>query len=88
MIENPTIKIELGSHTDSRGTAASNMSLSDKRAKSAAEYLYSKGIANERIVSRGYGDTQPLNKCAKGVKCSEQEHQLNRRTEFKILSVE
>jgi len=88
MNDNPGIRIELGSHTDSRGTATSNITLSEKRAKSAAEYLYSKGIALDRIVSKGYGDTQPLNQCVKGVKCSEEEYQLNRRTEFKILSVE
>lgn len=88
MNENPGIRIELGSHTDSRGTAASNLTLSEKRAQSAAQYLYSKGIAHDRIVSKGYGDTQPLNQCVKGVKCTEQEYQLNRRTEFKILSVE
>lgn len=88
MNDNPGIRIELGSHTDSRGTAASNMVLSDKRAKSAAEYLYSKGIARDRIISKGYGDTMPLNQCVKGVKCTEEEYQVNRRTEFKILSVE
>lgn len=88
MKENPTIRIELGSHTDSRGTATSNMALSERRAKSAAEYLYSKGISRDRVVSKGYGETQPLNRCVKGVKCSEEEYQLNRRTEFKILSVE
>lgn len=82
------MKIELRSHTDSRGTAASNMTLSDKRAKAAAEYLYSKGIARERIIGKGYGETLLLNQCAKGVKCSEEDHQKNRRTEFKILSVE
>ena len=88
MNDNPGIRIELGSHTDSRGTAVSNIALSEKRAKSAAEYLYSKGIARNHIVSKGYGDTQPLNQCVKGVKCSEEEYQLNRRTEFKILTVE
>ena len=84
----PKMKIELRSHTDSRGTAASNMILSDRRAKSAAEYLYSKGIARDRIIGKGYGETMLLNQCAKGVKCTEEEHQKNRRTEFKVLSVE
>jgi len=88
MNDNPGIRIELGSHTDSRGTAISNIALSEKRAVSASEYLYSKGIARNRIISKGYGDTQPLNQCVKGVKCSEEEYQVNRRTEFKILSVE
>jgi outer membrane protein OmpA-like peptidoglycan-associated protein len=84
----PLMKIELRSHTDSRGTPASNMILSDKRANAAAEYLFSKGIARNRITGKGYGDTMPLNKCIKGVKCTEEEFQKNRRTEFKILSLE
>lgn len=84
----PTMKIELRSHTDSRGSSASNLSLSEKRAASAAEYLYSKGIERDRIISKGYGESLLLNKCADGVKCSEEEHQVNRRTEFKVLSLE
>ncbi len=84
----PKMKIELRSHTDSRGTPASNMTLSDKRAKAAAEYLFSKGIARGRIIGKGYGDTMPLNQCIKGVKCSEDDYKVNRRTEFKILSIE
>jgi outer membrane protein OmpA-like peptidoglycan-associated protein len=87
MMSNPYLKIELRSHTDSRGSASSNMSLSEKRADSAAEYLYSKGIAKERIASKGYGESLLLNKCADGVNCSEEEHQVNRRTEFKVLSL-
>jgi outer membrane protein OmpA-like peptidoglycan-associated protein len=84
----PLMKIELRSHTDSRGTPASNMILSDQRAKAAAEYLFSKGIERSRITSKGFGDTMPLNRCIKGVKCSEDEFKVNRRTEFKILSIE
>jgi outer membrane protein OmpA-like peptidoglycan-associated protein len=84
----PKMKIELRSHTDSRGTPASNITLSDKRAKAASEYLYSKGIARDRIIGKGYGDTMPINQCVKGVQCTEEEFQVNRRTEFKILSVE
>jgi len=84
----PKMKIELRSHTDSRASAEYNMKLSDNRAKSAAEYLFSKGIARERIVGKGYGESMLINRCADGVPCSEEEHQLNRRTEFKILSLE
>jgi outer membrane protein OmpA-like peptidoglycan-associated protein len=84
----PHMKIELRSHTDSRGTPASNMTLSDQRAKAAAEYLFSKGIIRDRIVSKGFGDTMPLNRCVKGVKCTEDEFRVNRRTEFRILSIE
>ena len=84
MRDNPGIEIELGSHTDARGSASSNMKLSDKRAKSSAKYIISQGIATQRIVGRGYGETLLLNQCADGIKCSEAEHQINRRTEFKI----
>ena len=84
MRDNLGIKIELGAHTDARGSASSNMRLSDNRARSSAKYIISQGIAAQRIVGRGYGETLLLNQCANGVKCSEAEHQINRRTEFKI----
>ena len=84
----PAIKVELSSYADSRGTAALNMALSEKRAVAAAEYLYSKGIDHKRVTGKGFGDTMPLNKCVKGVKCTEYEYKVNRRTEFRILSVE
>jgi len=85
LIDNPTIWIELGSHTDSRGKDAYNLTLSQKRAESAVQYIISKGIDKNRITAKGYGETQLLNKCANDVKCSDEEHQLNRRTEFKIV---
>ncbi|HEY9122835.1 MAG TPA: OmpA family protein [Bacteroidales bacterium] len=84
----PKMRIELRSHTDSRGSDAANLALSDKRAKAAVAYLISKGIAPERIVGKGYGESIPLNKCKNGIKCSEEDYQVNRRTEFKILSIE
>ncbi len=84
MIENPDIIIELGSHTDSRGSDASNMTLSDKRAKSSAAYIVSKGIASDRIIGQGYGESMLVNECSNGVSCSEEMHQQNRRTEFKV----
>lgn len=83
--DNPTIWIELSSHTDSRGNDAYNMALSQRRAESAVQYIISKGIDKNRITAQGYGETQLLNRCANGVKCSAEEHQLNRRTEFKIV---
>ena len=83
--DNPTIWIELGSHTDSRGKDAYNLNLSQKRAESAVEYIVSRGIDSNRITARGYGETQLLNRCANDVPCTEEEHQLNRRTEFKIV---
>lgn len=88
MQENPTMTIELGSHTDCRSSKAYNMSLSDKRAKSSAAYIVSKGIAKNRIVGKGYGESKLINGCECEGKivsnCSEEEHQANRRTEFLI----
>jgi outer membrane protein OmpA-like peptidoglycan-associated protein len=90
MKENPTIVIELGSHTDSRGSAASNMILSDKRAKSSAAYIISKGISKDRIYGKGYGESRlkvsdaEINKATTAEE-KERLHQLNRRTEFIIV---
>jgi outer membrane protein OmpA-like peptidoglycan-associated protein/tetratricopeptide (TPR) repeat protein len=87
----PSIVIELGSHTDCRGSYASNEKLSDNRAKSSAAYIVSKGISADRIYGRGYGEKELLNdcKCEGAVKstCSEEEHQMNRRTVFKIVKM-
>lgn len=83
--DNPTIWIELSSHTDSRGNDNYNMALSQRRAESAVRYVISKGIDKNRITAQGYGETQLLNHCGNGVKCSVEAHQLNRRTEFKIV---
>ncbi|MCX2740670.1 OmpA family protein [Pontibacter sp. M82] len=82
---NPLVRIELSSHTDSRQTHEYNQMLSQLRAQSAVDYLVSKGISRDRLVARGYGETKLINKCKDGAKCSEQQHQENRRTEFKIL---
>jgi outer membrane protein OmpA-like peptidoglycan-associated protein len=87
MKDNPQLIIELGSHTDSRGGAPENMSLSERRAKSAVEYVISRGIDRTRISGKGYGETVLTNKCADGVQCSEEQHQENRRTEFKVVKV-
>jgi outer membrane protein OmpA-like peptidoglycan-associated protein len=84
--DNPTVKIELSSHTDCRGKDAYNMNLSEKRAKSAVDYIISKGIAADRVQSKGYGESKPSEGC-ECTKCSEDEHQRNRRTEFKVLSM-
>ncbi len=85
MEENPTLKFELGSHTDSRGNDEYNMTLSQKRADAVVEYLIQKGINAERLIAKGYGETQIINRCTNGVDCSEEEHQQNRRTTFKVL---
>jgi outer membrane protein OmpA-like peptidoglycan-associated protein/tetratricopeptide (TPR) repeat protein len=85
MKENP-VKIELGSHTDSRASDAYNLVLSQKRAESAVRYIVLQGIDPDRITARGYGETQLVNKCKNGIPCTEVEHQKNRRTEFKVTS--
>ncbi|MBN8783397.1 MAG: OmpA family protein [Terrimonas ferruginea] len=86
MKQNPTLRIELSSHTDSRGSDAYNMSLSRRRAEAAVNYLVSKGVEKNRLTARGYGETKPLNECVNGINCSEDQHQQNRRTEIKVLS--
>lgn len=86
LVDNPTIKIELGSHTDSRGSDSYNQSLSQRRATAAVEYIVKTGIDKGRIVAKGYGETALVNKCSNGVECSKEEHQRNRRTEFKVTS--
>ncbi|MBT0606695.1 OmpA family protein [Aequorivita echinoideorum] len=85
--ELPNMRIKIESHTDSRGKNEYNLNLSDKRAKATQEYIYSKGIAKDRIESAtGYGESRLLNKCADGVRCTDSEHDLNRRSDFIILT--
>ncbi len=84
LVANPHIIIELGSHTDARGTFRYNDILSQKRAESAVQYIIDNGISNDRISAKGYGENIPVNECVDGVKCDEDAHQLNRRTEFKV----
>lgn len=83
----PTIKIDIRSHTDSRSSTESNQILSDKRAQSSKNWLEQRGIDPSRLTAKGYGETQLVNKCADGVKCTEKEHQQNRRSEFIITSM-
>jgi outer membrane protein OmpA-like peptidoglycan-associated protein len=85
MSDNGSIKIELGSHTDSRGSNLSNQSLSQKRAESAVQYIVNHGVDRSRISAKGYGESKLKNHCANGVLCTEEEHQENRRTEIKIV---
>lgn len=85
LTENPEIRIELGSHTDCRASSNYNNTLSQNRSNSAVAYLIKKGISAKRLVAKGYGETQLVNKCADGVDCTEAEHQANRRTVIKIL---
>lgn len=83
-IENPSMSFELGSHTDSRGGDIYNLVLSDARANSAVNYLIQRGVDPDRIAAKGYGEELLVNDCGNGVKCTEEEHQANRRTEFKV----
>lgn len=84
LTENPTIKIELSSHTDSRGGDDYNHDLSQKRAESAVNYIIEQGVNSGRMVAKGYGETRPVNECTNGVQCGKDQHQANRRTEFKV----
>ena len=81
----PSLKIKANSHTDSRGPDAYNLWLSQKRAESTVNYMISKGIAPERLRYEGYGETQLVNECDDGVRCSAADHELNRRSEFIIF---
>ncbi len=82
----PDLIIEGGSHTDSRGPDSYNVILSSRRAKSTISYIISKGINASRITAKGYGETQLINHCVNGVVCSEEDHQVNRRTEFVVFN--
>jgi len=85
MMQVPTIKLEVSSHTDSKGSNESNLTLSKKRADAVVAYMISKKIDAKRLVPVGYGETKLLNKCKDGVECTEQEHAKNRRVEFKVI---
>lgn len=81
----PEIKIEVGAHTDYRGKDSYNLQLSDKRARSVKDYLVNKGISEDNIHTKGYGEKQPINNCTKPGVCSEADTSLNRRSEFVII---
>ena len=88
MKDNPKANIQVNSHTDSQGKDAENLILSDKRAQSVKAFLVELGIPAERIVAKGFGETKLTNGCDDGVKCTEEQHQANRRTEFTILKLD
>ncbi len=83
--KNPSVRIEISSYTDSRGSNAYNQKLSQERAQETVNYLINKGISPSRLQAKGYGESQLLNNCSDGVECSEAEHAINRRTEFRVL---
>ena len=86
MKEYPELRIDAASYTDSRGTKAYNLKLSEKRAKATVDYIVSKGISRDRLTYKGYGESNLVNGCSDGVKCTEAQHQENRRTDFTIAN--
>jgi len=86
MSQHPSVRVELASHTDCRGNSKYNQDLSQRRANGVVDYLVSVGIDRSRLRPKGYGESEPRNRCRDGVSCTEQEHARNRRTEVRILS--
>lgn len=82
---NPSFTVELGAHTDSKGSDAYNLKLSTQRAEAARSYMVAKGADPSRITARGYGESKLLNNCTDAVLCAEDEHAVNRRIEFKLI---
>ena len=87
MREYPKMKIDIRSHTDSRGADSYNLKLSDRRAKATLEWIVKQGIERKRLTAKGYGETQLVNGCSNGVPCTEEEHQENRRSEFIVVAM-
>jgi outer membrane protein OmpA-like peptidoglycan-associated protein/tetratricopeptide (TPR) repeat protein len=85
--QNPTMKLDIRSHTDSRASFKYNEVLSENRAKSTINWLVKNGVDPSRLTGKGYGETQLVNQCTDDVKCTEEEHQLNRRSEFIIIGL-
>jgi outer membrane protein OmpA-like peptidoglycan-associated protein len=82
---NPKLELEISSHTDAQSSYGFNLNLSRKRFQAAVDYLVAKGISRERLKPIGYGETKIINKCFNNVECTDAEHAVNRRTEFKII---
>ncbi len=85
LVDNSEYVVEISSHTDARGSHAYNQRLSQRRAESVIRWLSERGIDRQRLVAKGHGETKNVNDCVNNIPCSELEHQLNRRTEFRIL---
>ena len=82
-----SMRVEIRSHTDSRATTEFNQKVSEGRSKAVVKYLVKKGISASRLEATGYGESQLLNECADGVECTEEQHAVNRRTEFKVIQL-
>ena len=87
MLKHPTIQLDVRSHTDSRGNDAYNMKLSERRAQSTIQWMIGQGVEASRLTGKGYGESQLVNGCSNGVKCSEEQHQENRRSEFIVMDM-
>ncbi|MFK8007823.1 MAG: OmpA family protein [Saprospiraceae bacterium] len=87
MKNNPNFIFEISSHTDSQGDDNYNLKLSQRIADNYKSFFIKKGISQKRIKSKGYGETQILNKCNNGIKCSHEKHRENRRLEIKIIDI-
>ncbi|MCP2028228.1 outer membrane protein OmpA-like peptidoglycan-associated protein [Flavobacterium sp. HSC-32F16] len=85
--QHPTMKLDIRSYTDSRATQAYNKNLSQWRAKATIDWLIKNGVAKNRLTGKGYGETELVNQCADGIDCTEEEHQMNRRSEFIITGL-
>ena len=83
--ENAGTIVEIGSHTDARASFDYNIRLSQRRAQSVVDWLAARGISKDRMRAVGYGESKPVNHCVDNVKCTEEEHQRNRRTEFRVI---
>jgi len=84
---NPNAIGEIGSHTDARASFAYNEALSERRANAAVQWLIQRGVSKNRLVAVGYGEMQTVNECTDNVQCTEEEHQRNRRTEFRVIDI-
>jgi outer membrane protein OmpA-like peptidoglycan-associated protein len=88
LTDNPKYRVEMGSHTDCRGSDSYNQNLSERRAKSVVKYCTLRGIDAKRLTFKGYGESEPRVKCDPCESCTEDQHQMNRRTEFKVIEVQ
>ncbi len=85
--DNKGLSVELGSHTDSKGSDETNLALSKNRAQAVYDYLVMRGVSKSRLTYQGYGEKKIKNRCKNGVNCSDAEHQKNRRTEYLVSSI-
>jgi outer membrane protein OmpA-like peptidoglycan-associated protein len=87
LLVNPALKLEIAVHSDTRGDAAANLSITQKQAQAIVDHLVAKGVPKERVVAKGFGSERPRNHCVAGVSCTEEEHAENRRNEWTVTAV-